>query len=82
MSRTTLLPRGELSRMVSVIITRVAHWTKTHWRKNTSAWTELKLHYRVLAGVGDREMGTTVLGQRIISMPICVAPILLRQASA
>lgn len=41
--------------------------------KNTSEWSNLKLHYRVLAGVGPREMGTTVLGRRI-SMPICVAP--------
>jgi 4-hydroxymandelate oxidase len=41
--------------------------------KNTSEWTNLKLHYRVLAGVGPREMSTKVLGQPI-SMPICVAP--------
>src|SRR6478672_819991 len=42
-------------------------------RENTAGWERLKLYYRVLAGVGERERGTTVLGQRI-SMPICVAP--------
>src|SRR6476660_7354273 len=42
-------------------------------RDNTAGWERLKLYYRVLAGVGERELGTTVLGQRI-SMPICVAP--------
>jgi 4-hydroxymandelate oxidase len=42
-------------------------------RENTAGWERLKLYYRVLAGVGKRELGTTVLGQRI-SMPIVVAP--------
>src|SRR3954465_2476181 len=42
-------------------------------RENTSGWERLKLHYHVLAGVGDRDLTTTVLGQKI-SMPICVAP--------
>jgi 4-hydroxymandelate oxidase len=42
-------------------------------RENTAGWERLKLYYRVLAGVGERELGTTVLGQRI-AMPICVAP--------
>ena len=42
-------------------------------RENTAGWERLKLYYRVLAGVGAREMGTTVLGQPI-SMPIVVAP--------
>jgi 4-hydroxymandelate oxidase len=42
-------------------------------RENTAGWERLKLYYRVLAGVGERELGTTVLGQKI-SMPICVAP--------
>ncbi|MEY2506657.1 MAG: 4-hydroxymandelate oxidase [Verrucomicrobiota bacterium] len=42
-------------------------------KENTAGWERLKLHYRVLAGVGDRDMGTTVLAQKI-SMPICVAP--------
>lgn len=41
--------------------------------KNTSEWSNLKLHYRVLAGVGERDLRTTVLGKEI-SMPICVAP--------
>jgi 4-hydroxymandelate oxidase len=42
-------------------------------RENTAGWERLKLYYRVLAGVGDRDMGTTMLGQKI-SMPIVVAP--------
>jgi 4-hydroxymandelate oxidase len=42
-------------------------------RENTAGWERLKLYYRVLAGVGERDLTTTVLGQRI-SMPIVVAP--------
>jgi len=42
-------------------------------RENTAGWERLKLHYRVLAGVGERDLSTTILGQRI-SMPIVVAP--------
>ena len=42
-------------------------------RENTAGWERLKLYYRVLAGVGERDLTTTVLGQTI-SMPICVAP--------
>jgi 4-hydroxymandelate oxidase len=42
-------------------------------RENTAGWERLKLYYRVLAGVGRRELETSVLGQRI-SMPIVVAP--------
>lgn len=42
-------------------------------RENTAGWERLKLYYRVLAGVGNRDMATTVLGQPI-SMPIVVAP--------
>jgi 4-hydroxymandelate oxidase len=42
-------------------------------RGNTAGWERLKLYYRVLASVGKRELGTTVLGQPV-SMPILVAP--------
>ncbi len=42
-------------------------------RENTAGWEQLRLYYRVLAGVGKRELTTTVLGQPI-SMPIIVAP--------
>jgi 4-hydroxymandelate oxidase len=42
-------------------------------RENTAAWERLKLYYRVLAGVGPRDLRTTVLGQPI-SMPIVIAP--------
>ena len=42
-------------------------------RENVASWERLKLYYRVLAGVGPRDMSTTVLGQHV-SMPILVAP--------
>src|ERR1700732_3267771 len=42
-------------------------------RENVASWERLKLHYRVLAGVGTRDMSTTMLGQPV-SMPIAVAP--------
>src|SRR6266576_6271170 len=41
--------------------------------ENTAGWERLKLYYRVLAGVGPRDMSTTVLGQSV-SMPVLVAP--------
>ena len=42
-------------------------------RENVDGWEKLRLYYHVLAGVGAREIQTTVLGQSI-SMPIAVAP--------
>jgi 4-hydroxymandelate oxidase len=42
-------------------------------RENVAAWGRISLYYRVLAGVGPRELGTTVLGQGV-SMPVAVAP--------
>jgi 4-hydroxymandelate oxidase len=42
-------------------------------RENTAGWERLKLFYRVLAGVGTRDMKTTLLGQPV-SMPMVVAP--------
>lgn len=42
-------------------------------RENTAGWERLKLYYRVLAGVGPRNLQTSVLGHPI-SMPIAVAP--------
>lgn len=42
-------------------------------RENVTGWERLKLYYHVLAGVGARELTTTVLGQSI-SMPIGIAP--------
>ena len=42
-------------------------------RENTAGWERLKLYYRVLAGVGRRDMSATVLGQPV-SMPVLVAP--------
>jgi len=40
---------------------------------NRSAWRRWLLHYRVLAGVGQRDTSTTVLGQRL-AFPAVVAP--------
>ena len=42
-------------------------------RENVTGWERLKLFYRVLAGVGERDLSTSVLGQSI-SMPIAIAP--------
>jgi 4-hydroxymandelate oxidase len=42
-------------------------------RENTAGWERLKLYYHVLAGVGTRDLSTTVLSQSI-SMPIGIAP--------
>ena len=42
-------------------------------RENHDAYDRLRLQYRVLAGVGERDMRTTVLGQPV-SMPVLVAP--------
>jgi 4-hydroxymandelate oxidase len=42
-------------------------------RENVAAWGRISLYYRVLAGVGPRDLGTTVLGQEV-SMPVAVAP--------
>src|SRR5438105_567449 len=42
-------------------------------RENVAGWERLKLYYRVLAGVGKRDLRTTILGQQI-SMPIAIAP--------
>src|SRR5437868_5927909 len=42
-------------------------------RENTAGWERLKLHYHVLASVGERNVSTTLLGHKV-SMPIAVAP--------
>ena len=42
-------------------------------RENTEGWERLKLYYHVLAGVGTRDLSTTILGH-FISLPIGVAP--------
>jgi 4-hydroxymandelate oxidase len=47
-------------------------------RENSAGWERLKLYYRVLGGVGKRDMTTTVLGQPI-SMPITIAPTAFHQ---
>jgi 4-hydroxymandelate oxidase len=47
-------------------------------RENTAGWQRLKLYYRVLAAIGDRKLGTTVLG-RPISLPVAIAPTAFHQ---
>ncbi|MBA3462006.1 MAG: alpha-hydroxy-acid oxidizing protein [Deltaproteobacteria bacterium] len=42
-------------------------------RRNVEAYEAIRLHYRVLVDVARRELGTTVLGEKL-SMPIAVAP--------
>jgi len=42
-------------------------------RENVEGWQQLKLYYRVLAGVGRRDLRTNILG-RDVSMPIAIAP--------
>lgn len=42
-------------------------------KENVRAWSDLRLWYRVLAGVGPRDLSTTVLGQTV-SMPVLIAP--------
>jgi 4-hydroxymandelate oxidase len=42
-------------------------------RENTAGWEQLKLYYHVLAGVPERDLRTTILGESI-SMPIGIAP--------
>jgi 4-hydroxymandelate oxidase len=64
--------RGKLSKEVSDYFDGGA-LDEVALRENTSGWEGLKLYYRVLAGVGPRDLSTTVLGQSV-SMPILVAP--------
>ena len=45
---------------------------------NRSAWARVKLRFRVLAGVGDRDLRTRVLG-RDASSPLVVAPTAFQQ---
>jgi 4-hydroxymandelate oxidase len=42
-------------------------------QENQAAWSRLRLYYRVLAGVGPRDLSTTLLGAPL-SMPILAAP--------
>lgn len=42
-------------------------------QRNRSAFEEIVLRYRVLAGVGDRKLGIEILGQKI-AMPAMAAP--------
>lgn len=42
-------------------------------RRNVEAFARIAIHHRVLAGIGNRELSTTILGTRV-AMPILVAP--------
>ena len=42
-------------------------------RENHAAYDRLQIHYRVLAGVAERDLSTEVLGQSV-SMPVLIAP--------
>ena len=42
-------------------------------RENHAAYDRIKLQYRVLRGVGDRDLSTTILGHKI-ALPILLAP--------
>ena len=42
-------------------------------RENRAAWDRLRLYYRVLVDVAERDLSTTVLGHRL-SMPVIAAP--------
>ena len=42
-------------------------------RDNRAAFDRRRIAYRVLAGVGERDLATTVLGERV-AMPVLVAP--------
>src|SRR6202521_3912211 len=43
-------------------------------KKNTAGWERLKLHYRVLAGVGSRDLSTTLLGQPVFFFKASAPP--------
>lgn len=47
-------------------------------RENRTAWERLSLRYRVLAEIGERDLSTTVLGERL-SMPLLIAPTAFHQ---
>ena len=48
-------------------------WDEVTLRENRSAFERIKIHYRVLVDVSQRDMSTTLFGHRI-SMPILIAP--------
>ena len=41
--------------------------------ENHTAYDQIKLQYRVLRGIGERDLSTTILGQAV-SMPVLIAP--------
>ncbi|MBM3176828.1 MAG: alpha-hydroxy-acid oxidizing protein [Bacteroidetes bacterium] len=52
---------------------RSGAWDEVTLKSNRESYEKLKIHYRVLVDVADRDLSTTVFGQKI-SFPIMVAP--------
>lgn len=52
---------------------RSGAWDEITLKANRESYEKLKIHYRVLVDVADRDLSTTVFGQKI-SFPIMVAP--------
>jgi 4-hydroxymandelate oxidase len=48
-------------------------WDEVTLRENRAAFERIKVHYRVLADVSQRNLSTSLFGQKL-SMPILVAP--------
>ena len=44
-------------------------------RENTAGWARLKLYYRVLTGVGQRDLNTTVRGQSV-AVPLLIVSLI------
>lgn len=66
------LARERLTAMAYDYYASGAHDERT-LRENVEAWGRIAIHYRVLADVASRDLGSTVLGERV-SMPVLVAP--------
>ena len=48
-------------------------WDEVTQRDNADAFRKLKVHYRVLVDVSQRDVSTCLLGHRL-AMPILIAP--------
>ena len=70
----------ELEKLAKEQLSQSAHgyyfsgaWDEVTLRENLTAFERIKIHYRVLVDVSQRDMSTTLFGHRI-SMPILIAP--------
>jgi len=66
------LARERLSPLAYDYYASGAHDERT-LHDNVAAWSRVQLHYRVLAGVGERDTATTVLGCPVTA-PVLIAP--------